>query len=109
MRGHSPGSPAETENSRVVGVDILSTSLACEGFKKYCAENKIDVVHFELFPMALEDYNSMLAKAKAKNPDMLLVGSHLLVATKTIKALKEIDFSPKLVAFSYGPTVPEVH
>jgi branched-chain amino acid transport system substrate-binding protein len=26
---------------------------------------------------------------------------------KTIKALKEIDFSPKAVAFSYGPTVPK--
>lgn len=95
------------KTAAIVGADILFTSLACEGYKKYCAENGIEVVHFELFPMTLEDFNSMLAKVKAKNPDMLLVGSHLLVAMKTMKALKEIDFSPKLVAFSYGPTVPE--
>jgi len=95
------------KTAAIIGADILFTSLACEGFKKYCAENGIEVIHYELFPMALEDYNSLLAKVKNKNPDVLLVGSHLLVAMKTIKAMKEIDFSPKAVAFSYGPTVPK--
>ncbi|MGB6068451.1 MAG: amino acid ABC transporter substrate-binding protein [Desulfomonilaceae bacterium] len=95
------------KTAAIIGADILFTSLACEGFKKYCAENGIKVIHYELFPMALEDYNSLLAKVKNKNPDILLVGSHLLVAMKTIKAMKEIDFSPKAVAFSYGPTVPK--
>jgi branched-chain amino acid transport system substrate-binding protein len=95
------------KTAAIVGADILFTALACEGYKKYCAENKIEVIHFELFPMALQDYNSMLAKAKNKNPDVLLVGSHLLVAMNVMKAMKEIDFSPKAVAFSYGPTVPK--
>ncbi len=95
------------KTAAIIGADILFTSLACEGFKKYCNENGIKVIHYELFPMALEDYNSLLAKVKNKNPDILLVGSHLLVAMKTIKAMKEIDFSPKAVAFSYGPTVPK--
>lgn len=95
------------KTAAIVGADILFTSLACEGFKKYCAENGIEVILNELFPMALEDYNSLLAKVKNKNPDVLFVGSHLLVAMKTIKAMKEIDFSPKAVAFSYGPTVPK--
>ena len=95
------------KTAAIVGADILFTSLACEGFKKYCGENGVEVVHYELFPMTLEDYNSLLLKVKSKNPDLLLVGSHLLVAMKTMKALKEIDFSPKAVAFSYGPTVPK--
>jgi branched-chain amino acid transport system substrate-binding protein len=30
-----------------------------------------------------------------------------LVAIRTVKALKEIDFSPSGVFFSYGPTVPD--
>jgi len=95
------------KTAAIVGADILFTSLACEGYKKYCKENGIEVIHFELFPMKLQDYNSLLAKVKTKNPDVLLVGSHLLVAMKTVKAMKEIDFSPKAVAFSYGPTVPK--
>ncbi len=91
----------------IIGSDILFTSLAAEGYKKYAAQNGIQILLFELFPIALQDYNSMLIKVKQKNPDILFVGSHLMVAMKTIKAMKEIDFTPKMVAFSYGPTVPD--
>jgi len=91
----------------IIGADILFTALACEGYKKYAAQNGIDIVLFELFPITLQDYNSMLLKVKQKNPDALFVGSHLMVAMKTIKAMKEIDFTPKMVTFSYGPTVPD--
>ena len=91
----------------ILGSDILFTSLAAEGYKKYAAQNGIEIVHSELFPITLQDYNSMLVKVKQKNPDILFVGSHLMVAMKTIKAMKEIDLTPKMVAFSYGPTVPD--
>lgn len=91
----------------IIGSDILFTSLAAEGYKKYAAQNGIEIVHFELFPITLQDYNSMLVKVKQKNPDVLFVGSHLMVAMKAIKGMKEIDFTPKMVTFSYGPTVPD--
>lgn len=95
------------KTAAIIAADILFTSLAAEGFKRYCAANGIEVVHYELFPMSLQDYNSLLFKVKNKNPDILLVGSHLLVAMNVIKGMKEIDFTPKGVAFSYGPTVPK--
>ncbi len=101
------GLKSKPKTAAIVGADILFTSLACEGFKKYCEKNGIKVVHFELFPMRLQDYNSLFLKVKAKNPDVLFVGSHLLVAMRTVKALKEINYSPKGIAFSYGPTVPK--
>lgn len=90
----------------IVGSNIPFTALAAEGYKKYAQKYGFKVVHFELFPIKLKDYNTMLLKAKAKKPDVLLVGSHLGVALRVIKAMKEIDFNPKAVAFSYGPTVP---
>jgi len=95
------------KSGAIIGSDILFTALACEGYKKYAAQNGIEIIHSELFPITLQDYNSMLLKVKQKNPDILFVGSHLMVAMKTIKAMKEIDFSPKMVTFSYGPTVPD--
>jgi branched-chain amino acid transport system substrate-binding protein len=95
------------KTAAIIGSDILFTSLACEGYKKYAAQNGIEIVHFELFPITLQDYNSMLLKVKQKNPDILFVGSHLMVAMKTIKGMKEIDFTPRMVTFSYGPTVPD--
>jgi len=90
----------------IVGSNIPFTALACEGYKRAAKQNGLEVVHFELFPISLQDYNTMLLKAKAKNPDVLLVGSHLGVAMRVTKAMKEIDFNPKAVAFSYGPTIP---
>jgi branched-chain amino acid transport system substrate-binding protein len=95
------------KSGAIIGSDILFTALACEGYKKYAAQNGIEIIHSELFPITLQDYNSMLLKVKQKNADILFVGSHLMVAMKTIKAMKEIDFSPKMVTFSYGPTVPD--
>jgi len=91
----------------IIGSDVLFTALACEGYKKYAEQNGIEILLFELFPITLQDYNSMLLKVKQKNPDALFVGSHLMVAMKMIKAMKEIDFTPRMVTFSYGPTVPD--
>jgi branched-chain amino acid transport system substrate-binding protein len=91
----------------IIGSDILFTALAAEGYKKYAVRNGIEIVHYELFPITLQDYNSTLLKVKQKNPDVLFVGSHLMVAMKTMIAMKEIDFTPKMVTFSYGPTVPD--
>ncbi len=90
----------------IVGSNIPFTALACVGYKKYAEKYGFKIVHYELFPIKLKDYNTMLLKAKSKNPDILLVGSHLGVALRVMKAMKEIDFNPKAVAFSYGPTVP---
>jgi branched-chain amino acid transport system substrate-binding protein len=95
------------KTAAIIGSDILFTSLAAEGFKQYCKKLNIDVIYFELFPLSLDDYNSLLFKVKQKNPDILLVGAHLKVALNVMKALKEVDFTPKMVAFSYGPTVPD--
>ena len=95
------------KTAAIIGSDILFTSLAAEGYKSYLKKLNIELVYFELFPLSLDDYNSLLFKVKQKNPDMLLVGSHLMVALKVMKALKEVDFMPKMVAFSYGPTVPD--
>lgn len=95
------------ETVAIIGANIPFTADAADGFKLYASKMGLKIVHFELFPMALADYNSLLNKVKEKKPDVLLVGSHSLVALRTVKSMKEIDFSPKGVFFSYGPTVPD--
>jgi branched-chain amino acid transport system substrate-binding protein len=91
----------------VIGSDHLFGKLAAEGFKKFMEEMGIEVVHYEIFPLALTDYNSLLLKVKRANPDLLLVGGLFTHALRVMKATKEVDFSPKGIAFSYGPTVPD--
>ena len=91
----------------VIGSDHLFGKLSAEGFKKFMGEIGIDLVHFEIFPLDLQDYNSLLLKVKRANPDILLVGGLFTHALRVMKATKEVDFSPKGIAFSYGPTVPD--
>jgi branched-chain amino acid transport system substrate-binding protein len=95
------------QRAAVIGSDHLFGKLSAEGFKKFMGEMGIDVVHFEIFPLDLTDYNSLLLKVKRTNPDVLLVGGLFSHALRVMKATKEVDFSPKGIAFSYGPTVPE--
>lgn len=102
-----PALKPRPETAAIIGANIPFTADAADGFKLYAQKMSIPIVHFELFPMALTDYNPLLLKLKEKNPDVLLVGSHSLVAMRVMKSLKEIDFSPKGVFFSYGPTVPD--
>jgi branched-chain amino acid transport system substrate-binding protein len=99
-------SPKPTR-AAVIGSDHLFGKLAAEGFKKFMGEMGMDVVHFEIFPLDLTDYNSLMLKVKRSNPDVLLVGGLFPHALRVMKAMKEVDFSPKGIAFSYGPTVPE--
>jgi len=91
----------------VIGSDHLFGKLSAEGFRKFMGEIGVDVVHFEIFPLDLQDYNSLLLKVKRANPDVLLVGGLFTHALRVMKATKEVDFSPKGLAFSYGPTVPD--
>ena len=95
------------ETVAVIGANIPFTADAADGFKAYALKSGMKVIHFELFPMALIDYNPILNKVKEKKPDVLLVGSHSLVAIRVMKGLKEVDFTPQGVFFSYGPTVPD--
>jgi branched-chain amino acid transport system substrate-binding protein len=95
------------KTAAIIGADHLFAKLSAEGYKKFMGEMGIDVVLFEIFPLQLTDYNSLILKVKRQNPDLLLVGGLFTHSLRVMKALKEVDFAPKGVAFSYGPTVPE--
>ena len=95
------------KTAAVIGGDHLFMKLSAEGFKKFAGEMGMDVVHYEIFPLALNDYNSLLLKVKRANPDVLFVGSLFAQSLRVMRAAKEVDFSPKAMVFSYGPTVPE--
>lgn len=80
---------------------------AAEGFKAYAEKYGITVIHKETYPWELRDLTPILQKIKAKEPDILAVGSHTPDAINIMKQSKEIDFNPKAYAFSYGTLVPE--
>ncbi len=102
-----PALTPQPKTVAIIGANVPFSADAADGFKSYAAKVGVSVIHFELFPIALTDYNPLLSKVKAKKPDVLLVGSHSLVAIRVMRSLRETDFSPQGVFFSYGPTVPD--
>jgi len=80
---------------------------AAAGFKSYAEKHGFQVIHEETYPVEMEDITPILQKLKAKNPDVLCVGSHTVVAMSVMKQSKEIDFNPKAFAFSFGTLTPE--
>src|SRR5690606_15291293 len=52
-------------------------------------------------------YQSLLLNVRRKNPDILVVGSHVPQSLQVMRALRAISWRPKGLAFSFGPTVPD--
>lgn len=91
----------------VIGGDHLFMELSARGFRHVMEQLGIEVVHYEIFPLGLRDYNSMLLNVRRKNPDLLLVGSLAPQSLQVMRSLRAIAWRPKGIAFSYGPTVPD--
>lgn len=80
---------------------------AAEGFKAYSKKYRFQIVYFETYPVEMEDITPILQEAKAKNAEVLCVGSHTVVAMMVMKQCKQVDFNPKAYCFSFGTLVPE--
>ena len=80
---------------------------SAKGFKAYAEKYGVRVVYYETYPVEMEDITPILRKVKAKNPDILCVGSHTIVAMSVMRQSEQIDFNPKAFAFSFGTLTPE--
>ena len=80
---------------------------AAKGFKEYSEKYGFNVVHYEEYPAELKDITPVLQKVKAKNPDVLMVGSHTVPAMNVMRQSKQIDLNPKAYIFSFGTIAPD--
>jgi branched-chain amino acid transport system substrate-binding protein len=73
--------------------------------KKQIAEKypNIKIVLEERFPIALEDYTSLLSKAKAANADALFGGGYIQQSMEVAKAVKSVGYRPKVLDLFFAP------
>jgi branched-chain amino acid transport system substrate-binding protein len=90
----------------VIMDDPFGNSTAA-GMKKYSEEAGLQVVMFEKYPVDAKDLSSLLTKAKGLNPDMLLGATQFEQASLITRQAKELNFCPKLMGFTVGPTFPD--
>jgi len=74
-----------------------------EGTRQWLKDQKIDKIYDEEYQPATQDFTSILAVIKSKNPDLVLVAGHEENALNFIRQAQAADVSPKMAIFTVGP------
>ena len=77
------------------------------GLKKKLEAAGVKTVVDEVYPPNTTDFGSIAAKIAAAKPDMVVGGSQYQDGVNLIVALQQLNYQPKLAAFSTAPTSPE--
>jgi branched-chain amino acid transport system substrate-binding protein len=76
-------------------------------FQKLAKERGFDVVFYEEYGKSPTDLSPLVLKMKAKNPDMIFGSAYLPECVLIMRHAKELNFNPKLYAFTIGPALDD--
>ncbi len=74
-----------------------------DGARQWLKEQKIEKVYDEEYQPATQDFTSILAVIKSKNPDLILLAGHVENSLNFIRQAQAADVSPKMWVFTVGP------
>ncbi len=82
------------------------TSVAA-GAEKWAAEYGLEVLAVETYPKDVADVSGIMTKFRDLEPDVFVGGGHFNDALLFTRAAKELDFNPKAMIITVGPSNPE--
>ena len=82
------------------------TSVA-EGAQKWAEKYGMKVLALETYPKDITDVSAIMSKFKAFNPDVFVGGGHFNDALLFVRSSKELDFNPKAIVITVGPSNPK--
>lgn len=74
-----------------------------EGTRQWLKEQKVEKVYDEEYQPATQDFTSILAVIKSKNPDLILLAGHVENSLNFIRQAQAADVSLKMWVFTVGP------
>lgn len=77
------------------------------GLRDQLAEAGVEVLVDEVYPPNQTDFNAIAAQIASADPDLLVGGTLYQDAVNLILALQQLDYQPRMAAFSTAPTNPE--
>ena len=83
------------------------TSVA-DGAQRWAAEYGLEVLGVETYPVNVADVSGIMSKFKELEPDIFVGGGHFNDAILFIRAAKELDFNPKAMVITVGPSNPKL-
>ncbi len=82
------------------------TSVA-EGAQRWAEEYGLEVLAVETYPRDVADVSGIMTKFRSLEPDVFVGGGHFNDAVLFVRAAKELDFNPKAMVITVGPSNPE--
>jgi branched-chain amino acid transport system substrate-binding protein len=87
--------------------NTLFPQSTAQGAVQLARDKGMQVVLTEPYPVQVADVSSLLLKAKSQNAEVLLGGSYLPDALLITRQTKDLDYNPKLMAFSVATAMPD--
>jgi branched-chain amino acid transport system substrate-binding protein len=100
----------EAERPQTVAVAAMDDPFAqgtAYGLRDKLKEGGLDIVFDEVYPPNTTDFSSIAAKINDSGADMVIGGTQYQDAVNLIVSLQQLNYQPKIAAFSTAPTNPE--
>ena len=98
---------AGVEKIAVTTEDTTYTKELAEIFVKMAKEQGFDVVFYEEYGKKPADLSPLVLKMKLKDPDMIFGATYLPESVLLMRHAKELNYNPKLYAFTVGPALDD--
>ena len=79
------------------------------GARKKAQDAGMQIVFEEEYPNTVRDLNPILTKMRPLNPEVLIGGTYGEDATLLMRQLKDLNWTPKIVALTVGPALPDFY
>ena len=97
--------PNGPKTAVIYGTNDAFSKATAEAFQATAEKEGIKVLKFNIIPVK-QDMTPLMSAAKALNPDLIAFGGHDEELINLVKALVQIDFTPKFLLMHYGVTEP---
>jgi branched-chain amino acid transport system substrate-binding protein len=91
----------------VIGADDAFSKSLAESFRDTCTKHGLEVVFFEIYPVAITDLSPVITKIMAKNPDVFINAGHPSNHVIAVRNSKELGFNPKVLIVHWGVTTAD--
>lgn len=95
------------ETAAVAAMDDPFAQGTAYGLRDGLAELGVEIVVDEVYPPNATDMSAVAAQIADADPDIVVGGTQYQDAVNMILALQQLDYQPRMAAFSTAPTNPE--
>ena len=92
----------------IAHADAIFPASVAEGARRWAAEYGMDVLRVEEYPQDISDVSGLLSEFNALDPDVFIGAGYFSDAVLFTTTAREIDFNPKAMVLTVGPTNPEL-